>query len=436
MSLGGRARAMPRRRLTLAAFVGRRWRAIGAILVLLLGSLLVLAVTDRGHDPIWTAAAGEVDQTALSPDGLSVYALARRNGSITGLRAHSGETGELLWMSEFNATRALLAAGPTGAAVATDFPRAFLTFYGVDGGLRWQVPLEGGSPVALRIEGERVVLALEGSNNPVLLFDGDLLIRTYRFPGPVRALDLQEGLLATGGLGGEVIVLGPDHREVLSTRLNMSIRSLRLAQDGSSLVVGGFGLTPADPRGRVALLDIGSSRPVRWEQETPVGVGLVDTDAAGLFVLAVEDEPPSATLHVYEGATGATLWTRLLRGSVARDDAGTIGGAALSPDGSVVAVSTLRGGLTVFGTEDGDEGWRFDSHGGAIVTFAQEDARRLLFAGRLLESRPFDTLLLFSPQAEPLAQRAGLLGAALVAGAGLVLGLYVGVGFWRARRPY
>ena len=426
---------MPRRRLTLAAYLGRRWRAIGAILVLLLGSLLVLAVTDRGHDPIWTTASGEVDQAALSPDGLAVYALARRADAITGLQAHSGETGELLWVSEFNATRALLAAGPTGAAVATDFPRAFLTFYGVDGSPRWRVPLEG-NPVALRVEGERVALALNAPNNPVLLFDGDLLIRTYRFPSPVRALDLQEGLLGTGGLAGEVIVLGPDHRELLSTKLNMSIRSLRLAQDGSSLAVGGFGLTPTDPRGRVVLLDVGSPRPVRWEQETPVGVGLVDTDAAGLFVLAVEEAPPTATLHVYEGATGATLWTRLVRGSVARDDAGTSGGAALSPDGSVVAVSTLRGDLVVFGTQDGDERWSFDSSGGAVVTFAQHDPRRLLFAGRLLENRPFDALLLFSPEGEPLAQRAGLLAAGLVASAAVALGLYVGLGLWRARRPY
>lgn len=426
---------MSRRRPTLASYVRRRWRAIGAVVVLLLGSLLVLAVTDRGHDPLWVAQTDEVDHAAIAPDASAVYALTRTDGNITGLHAYRGEDGALLWQSELDATRALLAAGPHGVAVATDFPRAFLTFHGVDGTIRWQVPLEG-NPVAIRIDGERIALALNAPSNPVLLFDGDLLIHVYHLPSPVRALDLQKGLIATGGLTGEVIVTGLDHEEVLNTTLEMSIRSLRLAHDGTGLVLGGTGLSPADPRGHVAFLDIGVEPVVRWEAETPVGVGLVDADAAGLFALAIEEAPPASTLHLYDGATGATRWARLIEGSVSRDDSGTLGGAAISPDGEVVAVATLRGSLRVFTAEEGDERWAFDGRGALVVSFAEDEPRRLLVAGRLLQNRPVDSLLLFSPISEPVGQRAGILAASLGASAAVALALVIGVGFWRARRPY
>ena len=426
---------MSRRRLTLAAYVRRRWRAIGAVVVLVLGSLLVLGVTDRGHDPLWTVQTAELDQAALSPDASTVYALTRAEGSIARVVAHRGEDGAPLWESQIDATRALLAAGPTGVAVATDFPRAFLTFYGVDGSIRWKVPLEG-NPVALRIDGERVALALNAPANPVLLFDGDLLIRTYHHASPVRALDLQAGLLATGGLAGEVVVVQADHREALNVTLGMSVRSLRLAQDGTALVVGGLGLTPTDAPGHVALLDIGAPQPVRWQQETPVGVGLVDTDAAALYALAVEEAPPSATIHLYDGASGGTLWARVLPGSVSRDDAGTVGGAAISPDATFVAASTLRGELRAYDTDDGDERWAFRARGAATAAFAEDEPHRLLVAGRLLQNRPIDSMLLFSSTTEPLGQRAGILAGALLVLGAAALALIVGLGYWRARKPY
>lgn len=82
---------MSRRRPTLASYVRRRWRAIGAVVVLLLGSLLVLAVTDRGHDPLWVAQTDEVDHAAIAPDASAVYALTRTDGNITGLHAYRGE---------------------------------------------------------------------------------------------------------------------------------------------------------------------------------------------------------------------------------------------------------------------------------------------------------------------------------------------------------
>jgi outer membrane protein assembly factor BamB len=187
----------------------------------------------------------------------------------------------------------------------------------------------------------------------------------------------------------------------------------------------------------VAFLDIGVPTPVRWTADTPVGVGLVDIDALGLRALAVEEAPPTATVHVYEGSSGATRWTRLLSGSVARADSGAAGGAALSPDGRHIGVATLRGDVLMLDAEDGDLSWSYRAGGAGVVTFAHDDPRRVLVGARLLENHAsFDTVLLFSTAGEPLGQRAPLLAGAILAAATVALSLLVGLGYWRARKPY
>lgn len=426
---------MSRRRLTLAAYVRRRWRVLGAIVVLLLGALLVLAVTDRGHDPIWKAGARELDRAALAPDASAAYALLRDNGTITRLAAYGGEDGELLWQSELNATAAVLSAGRSGVAIATDFPLAFVTVYGADGSIRWLFPLEG-NPIAMVYDGEYLALALNAQHNPVLLFHEDLLVRTFEHSAAVRALSVHEGLVAVGTDRGEVLVRTLSGEQVTNVTLDMSPRSLRLSLDGTALVVGGYGSSPADPRGHVAFIDVGAPEPLRWAQDTPVGVGLVDLDAAGLLALAVEESPPSATLHVFDASTGATRWTRLVSGSVTRDDAGGFGGAALSPDARRVAVATSQGNVHVFDGQTGAEAWSYRAGGANVVTFADEEPGRLAVGGRLLANRPFDSIFLFSASGEPIEQSAALLAAAFATLSAIALGAYVGIGYWRARGPY
>ena len=106
------------------------------------------------------------------------------------------------------------------------------------------------------------------------------------------------------------VIVRRDRTELLNVTLPMSVHSLRLAQDGSAVLVGGF----ADPVGRIAYLDHAGEPTIRWQQETPVRVGLVDLDALGLVAMAVEEEPPSSTIHVYDASTGATRWTRRASG--------------------------------------------------------------------------------------------------------------------------
>lgn len=436
MPWGGTARAMARRRLSLGVYVRRRWRALGAIAVLLLGALLVVGVTDRGHDPLWEARARELLAASLAPDGSAAYALLGANSTPTGIAAYDGADGRLRWTGDLDATRAILAAGSDGVVVAKDFPGALLTSYAADGAVRWQVPVEG-NPVSLAVEGPRTALALNAPTNPVLLYDGPQLVATLRNPSPLRAMDMQAGIVAAGGIHGQVLVWDANGTPIANVTLPMSIRSLRLSDDGTTLLVGGARPEAVEGRGMLALLDTSGEPGVRWQTETfGPPVGLVDLDAHGLVALAVEDAPPTTTVHAYDAATGATRWTTRVEGSVSRDDAGSFGGAALTPRGHLAILATLRGEVAAYDTRDGSVVWTYRTAGSAAVHVADDAPDRVLVSARMLENRPVDTLLLFSADEEPVWQRAGLLAIALSLAAVAAFALVLGVGFWRARRTY
>lgn len=427
---------MPRRRPTLASYAARRWRSLGLLLVLLLGSLLVLAVTDRGHEPLWTARTGVIDSAAVAPDGSAVYTLIREDGNVTRLEARRGETGTLLWESRLHAPRALLAAGEGGVALATDFPFAFLTVYGEDGSLRYQAPLQG-NPRALRMEGDRVAIALQAPGNPVLVLEDGNLARTLRFGSFVKAIDLRSGHLAAGTGDGEVALFAPNGTALVNVSLNLSVRSLQLSRDGTMLLVGGYGLAPGALGGSLALLDAATQPPLRWTQAVTAGVGYVDLDDNGVWAMAVEESPPRYRLRVYEAATGASRWVREVDGNVAGDDSGSVGGASLSPDGRSVVVASLRGDLRVLRTSDAAQRWTFEVEGVTQATFAR-DAPDLVFAtGRLVPTGAYSTnAFLFSVASEPLQGHMPILSLLLAAATALAAAAIVGLGYWRARRAY
>lgn len=427
---------MSRRRPSFPAFVRRRWRALGLILVLLAGSLLVLVVTDRGHDPQWDARGpGPVDQAVVSPDGARVYALLREHGNVSRLQARDGRTGALLWESPLNATRALLAAGNAEVAVATDFPRAFLTVYGNDGSPGMQVALEG-NPQALAVDGPRVALALRNASNPVLVFENGTRVGAYGFASFVDTLDARAGRLAVGTGAGLVVVLERDGKEALNVSLPMNVHSLRLSQDGTALLVGGYGLGAGDLTGQLAFLDETRNPPLAWTRNTTAGVGLVDLDGPGVLALAVEESLPQNTLSAYDAGTGAPRWTRTAEGVVPHDDAGQHGSAAISPDGRFVVVSTLRGPVDALSATTGNPQWTFESDGSTAVGFARDDAHRFVDVGRLGANGPYDTLFLFDTTSEPLRGRLPEMAALLTAGALAAAAAILGVGYWRVRRPY
>lgn len=430
---------MARRRLSLAEYVRRRWRALGAIAVLLLGALLVVGVTDRGHDPLWQAQAEGLDSPTVSPDGRVVYALLRTDENITGIAAFDGRDGTLRWTGPLTAARALLAAGINGVVVANDFPGALVTSYAANGQVRWQMPLEG-NPIGLAVDGTRTALALNAPTNPIFLFDGATQVATLPSPSPLRTLDMQADFIAAGGLHGEVLVWHANGTQVVNVTLPMSIRSMRLSNDGTTLLVGGARLEPGEsiePRGMLALLDVVGEPALRWQSDTfGPPVGLVDLDAHGLVALAVEDAPPTTTVHAYEAANGATRWTARIEGSVARDDAGSSGGAALAPTGDLALISTMRGEVLALDAQQGGVMWTYRAAGATTIVFADEAPHRALVGARMLENRGFDTLLLFSAEDEPLFQRAGLLALGLSLLAAATFALILGLGFWRARRSY
>lgn len=427
---------MARRRPTFATYAARRWRVLGILGVLLAGSMLVLAMTDRGHEPWWNVRTGPVDSTAASPDGSTVYALIREDKDLARLEARRGGTGSLLWESPLHAPRALLAASADGVAVATDFPLAFLTVYGVDGSVRFQVPLEG-NPRDMDMERGRVALALQAPGNPLLVFEDGRVVQSHSFASFVTGVSLRNGRLAAGAGDGAVAVFAQNGTMLFNASLPISVRSLQMTRAGDMLLLGGYGLLPGDLSGALVLIDVDARQPIRWTRSTGVGVGLVAIDDNGLWAMAVEETPPDHRLLMFEAASGALKWTRPLAGSIARDDSGGTGGAALSPDGRTVAVATLRSDLVLLRALDGRPRWTFDTEGATHVAFPHDDPDTLLASGRLVTTSPSSTLLLrFSVHEEPFTGRLPLIAILLASTTLVAAGAILGVGYWRVRRTY
>lgn len=427
---------MSRRRPTLRHYLRRRWRTAGFLVVLFLGALLLLAVTDRGHDPLWEVRAPLVHQFALSPAGDIVYVLVKddENGPIVRLEARDGRTGGILWKTEMDETRALIAADDEGVALATDFPEALATFYDTDGSLRWQKAIEGGSPRALVTEDARVAIALQASagEDQVIVVEDGRIVRAPSFDGFVNALDLRAGHLAVGTSAGELVLFEPRGRLLHTARLDLDILSVRLAGNAQTLMAGGYARGDTNSSGGVAFVDFSVKDVVQWTQETAAGIGLVDISADGSRAIAIEESGARHSLHAYATRDANETWAKLLAGIVGRDAAGH-GGAAISPAGDTVVVGTLKEGLRVFDGETGDALWTYDSDGTTLVAFRQALPPQFVANARLVQNGPLEALLLFSPAREPVSATfaAGAVVAGMViVGAGLIL---LGVGYWRWR---
>lgn len=425
--------SMARRRPSFGTYARRRWRALGAVVVLLLGAVLVLAVTDRGHDPRWHAQTGEVDQLDVAPDGSVVYALVREGGNLSALQARAGDDGRLLWESPVTAPRARLRAAPDGVVLATDFPSPFLTRFGADGSLRFQVAFEG-NPHALDVDGATTALALLAPGNPILLFEGERLVRRESSPGTVGAIDLENGRVAVGTSTGAVWIQALDGTRLFEASFPMDVRSLRLSTDGGLVALGGAAQEPGGDQGLVAIVDLSDGTPERWRATTASAIGLVEMDRAGVVVVAVEDRPLAANARAYEGATGATLWVREVGGNVFRDDAGAFGSLAVAPDARAVAYATLRGQIQLVRATDGEPRWSYGTRGAPILEFADGEPDVLVAAGRLSASRLYETTFSFSLMDEPPIADARLMAFVAVVAALALAASLLGFGYWRARR--
>lgn len=428
---------MARRRPTLRTYLRRRWRTVGLLVVLLLGALLILGITDRGHDPQWEVRAGYVEQLEVAPSGDIVYVLARAdpNAPITRLEAHAGEGGALLWKTDLNATRALIAVADDGVALATDFPRAFLTSFDTAGRPRYHVPLEG-APRALAADVGRVAVALDtAGGGQVQVVEVGATSRTHRFDSIVKSIDLRAGHLAAGTSSGSLALFAPNGTLLHETRLDLDIVSLRLAADARVLIAGGYARNESAFSGGVAFVDFTDHPLVEWTQRTAVGVGVVDIDARGELAIAVEESSDRHVLHAYDTGRAVELWGKRLAGIVARDNFGH-GGAAIAPDGSTVIVGTLRGGIRAFDGQSGSARWFYNSEGTTNVGFTQGSPVLVVANARLVPNGPLEGVLLFSTEAEPITAQVGVLAAVFAVTAAVVAVLVLGIGYWRLRRTY
>lgn len=406
-------------------------------MVLFLGALLVLVITDRGHDPLWEVREPFVEQLALAPDGSELYVLVRddANGPIVRLESRAGEDGRLLWKTDMNDSRALIAADDEGVAVATDFPRAFAVYYGADGRPRYHVALQG-SPRALAVEQGRIAVSLQAteSTDEVLVVREGRVERVHAFRGYVNAIDLRAQRLGVGTSEGVLTLFDPEGDVLHSTNLTLDVLTIRLAADAHAMIAGGFDMGNA-AGGGVAFVDFSDEPLVEWTQRTAFGVGLVDVSADGSRAIAIEESSPRPHLHVYETHETRESWGKLLAGFVAIDETGR-GGAAISPDGRTVVVGTVDGGVRAFDGRDGDQRWTFESEGTTFVGFGHTSPPFFITNARLVPNGPLEAVLLFDPASEPLSSRISTLAAGvgilLAAGGATILG----VGYWRLRRTY
>jgi len=423
-----------RRRTSLRAYLRRRWRAIGLVVVIALGALLVLALADRGHDPVWSASgSGSIGGLAVADHGEMVYSLVRDGNNVTRLEARTGSDGELLWASPVESPRARLATDGAGVVVATDLPRPFLTAFAPDGAVRYQRPLDGGLQ-ALAADQGRVAVALQAAGEPVVIYENGTLVARYTFPALVEALALRSGHLAVATADDVVHLWRADDRLMLEERAPLGIRAMALSADGSSVVVGGIAPGSAGLLGAVAYYDATSLPARRWNATLSAAVSIIDVDRPATRVLAVTESRPTSEMVILRGVDGMREARYEIAGAVPHEQAGAERAAAISPDGQWLAARGIRAPVMVWRIGETDATWSFDDAGGTRIVFPKDRPSRFVTDGRFLATNEHDTLFYFALAGQPPVRHLGVLALSVALAVSVGGFGYVALGYWRLRR--
>lgn len=425
-----------RRALSFPRYARKRWRLLGLTVVAILGTVLVAALTDEGHEPLWRSAVGDIQTLAISPDGSTAFAATRERNRITRLHAFDVATGDALWGDDvFLSEPATVAAGDGWFAIATPVPGARIGVYGARNGTELLSDFLDAEPRATAADGDRLAVALRTGIVHVL----DDVRPSFSLVAPpgVSAFDAQGGRLAVGTTDGALVVW-EGAREIVNVTRPFQIQSLRLSGDGTHLYAGGRAKGDATLAGVVELFDL-TRAPVdepAWRVELASRASFVEMDVAGSLALAVEETAPRYTLRAWDVATGAPLWAREIDGAIKRDDSGRVGGVALSADGRFVAAAPdLGGAILLFDAATGAELWTFEAEGAGAIAFPQRaGGNRFVAAARLTPGTSHDTLVGFDSEREPLSSDFPRLTSILVALELALCGAALGIGYWWYRR--
>jgi hypothetical protein len=427
-----------RRGLNFRTYARRRWRTTGLVLLAMAGTLLYQAVTDKGHEPLWTRRDGDVAALAVSATGDTVYTAIKQAGTVRAVRAIDAD-GRLRWFHEINSSGILIAAGRGWVAIATPFPGAQLTAWREqDGALLYREFLQG-NPRSLAANGDHLALALQGPKNPLLVFTNLTPTATLNFRSFVIGLAVSpQGRVAAGTSGGDLLVWEAG-RERLNTSRPFRIQSVRLSDDGSKLLMGGFSIVEADLSGAAEFFDLDDPVPgvPKWSFPTTLGVGTVGLSRDGSRAIAVEERTPRNIVYFFDTRLTKPLGHFSAPGVTARAESSDTGGVALSPKGDAIAVSAITGGgVTLVRTApELKAAWTYVSEGGTLVAFASGNRERFVANAREAQDHPYDATLLFDVASEPLTKsfpRFALLVMLAEAAAGVVL---LAAGYaWERRR--
>lgn len=410
-----------RRGMTFRAYARRRWRAVGLTVVAMVATVLLLALLDRGHEPLWREAPGDVALVAASPDGRIVLAAREHDGRLVGVEGYDARSGHRLWARDVNLSApATVAAGAGWFALATPFPEARLVAYHAIGGNVLHDEFLGAEPRGVAADGDRLALALR--SGLILVYDGFQLVREHRTPPLVSAIDAAGGRIAAATAQGNLLVLSDEGVLVNATR-PVQVQSVRLSADGTRLVLGGRTLAEGDLSGALEYFDLTARTAAvpAWSTTLRARASFTALSDDGRYVAAVQETATRYTIAYWDAVAGAQpRWAVQVDGAIYRGNAGATGGAALSPSGRyVVFAPDLGGDVQVVDGWNNAFRWSYRAEGATSVAFVGS-GERFASNARLVPNQGYDALLLFDVEREPLYARFPSFALALAALEGLV----------------
>lgn len=395
-----------------------RWRSIGLLLVLMAGTVLVVSLVERGHDPVSRVEPGDVDALHLPPSGEPLILLQPGPNGSYAATAVDPEDGSRLWHLPLPGQPTDWALSGDTLAISLPHPREAALLVHIPTGEVQEEVQPGGVVRRVAVSPTHLAVAVQTTGNPTVLYErtGPSLREGGRFlhRGLVLDMALDGDLLATGTRAGEVLLVDADGPTVRFNRsVPFLVQGLDLSSGGEHLLLGGRSFSDTG-NGVLELHQVlGEDAPrVLWSvgnAATPP-VGLVELSRSGSRAVATLEVPGNYhVLAVEDGEVTGREGTGglLTRGQLAR-------GIALSPDGRWVAGATLEGDVVLRSMPTLRTVWSWDASGATSVDFAEAAPELFAANARLAPGGGFGSVSVFDVDSESFLDDASRLLPALL----------------------
>ncbi|MHB8584245.1 MAG: hypothetical protein ACYDDF_00195 [Thermoplasmatota archaeon] len=422
--------------MAFGSYARRRWRTLGVVVVVAGATALAPLLFGRGHEPMWDANPGQLARVVVAPDATRAYGVLEDRGNVDALEAYDAQ-GNLAWRDVLPGGTSSVVAGSTDGEVAV----ATTATSNNSGADLWVWAASNGSTIAhihlphtataLAAGNGEVAAAVESPTDhyPVYLVDRAGGHRIVSVGASVSALAISRGAVAIGTDAGRVVLIAPNGTVVLNETLGPAITSISLDRTARFLAIArsdassNAGARSALPTGEVLFYHLGlgcgpdafaaganvASIPLKptlcWTNETGSAVRFVELTRDGRHLLALAAPVGTRSiLSLYDSANGSRpLWSLLAAGVVENADAGNAA-AAISPDGSSLALATDAGPILLYGISSSGGlalSWSHDAVGASSVAFATNDSAKLVTNAAYYAPDGASHLLYFDVNAQP-----------------------------------